>query len=120
MPGLYLVQLAKQVQSSASAVVCCCLASKPVYGTNQGALWRAMLYALSKPAECGPKVDGVSKRGMSGYMQRTMRLLEEPGSGVVIRPEEIEGVSHGCPWRSMVEVRAPGFRGGLCPGGAAQ
>merc|ERR1719264_1534211 len=39
-----------------------------------------MLYAMRNPAECGLKVDGVSVRDMSGYMQRTMRLLEKGGS----------------------------------------
>merc|ERR1712079_228295 len=47
------------------------------------ALWRAMLYAMRNPAVCGLKVDGVSVRDMSGYMQRTMRLLEKPGSPTV-------------------------------------
>ena len=78
-----LVQLAKQVQSSSSDVVGYGLASKPVTGTNQDALWKAMLYAMRKPAECGLKVDGVSVRDMSGYMQRTMRLLEKSGSPTV-------------------------------------
>merc|ERR1712012_1348798 len=35
------------------------------------------------PAECGLKVDGVSVRDMTGYMQRTMRILEKPGSPTV-------------------------------------
>merc|ERR1712122_84399 len=34
-------------------------------------------------AECGLKVDGVSVRDMRGYMQRTMRILEKPGSPTV-------------------------------------
>jgi len=75
-----LVQLAKKVESSSSDVVGYGLASKPVTGVDQDALWRAMLYAMRNPAECGLKVDGVSVRDMSGYMQRTMRILEKPGS----------------------------------------
>merc|ERR1719434_142390 len=50
---------------------------------NQDALWRAMLYAMRNPAACGLNVDGVSVRDMSGYMQRTMRLLGKPGSPTV-------------------------------------
>merc|ERR1711963_727209 len=75
-----LVQLAKKLQSSSSDVVGYGLASKPVTGTTKDALWRAMLYAMRNPAECGLKVDGVSVRDMRGFMQRTMRLLEKPGS----------------------------------------
>merc|ERR1712232_297639 len=58
-------------------------ASKPVTGVSQDALWRAMLYAMRNPAVCGLKVDGVSVRDMSGYLQRTMRLLEKAGSPTV-------------------------------------
>jgi len=78
-----LVQLAKKVESSSSDVVGYGLASKPVTGVSQDALWRAMLYAMRNPAVCGLKVDGVSVRDMSGYMQRTMRLLGKPGSPTV-------------------------------------
>ena len=35
------------------------------------------------PAESGPKVDGANVRDTRGYMQRTMRLLEKPGSPTV-------------------------------------
>merc|ERR1719276_602741 len=78
-----LVQLAKKIESSSSDVVGYGLASKPVTSVNQDSLWRAMLYAMRNPAECGLKVDGVSVRDMSGYMQRTMRLLGKPGSPTV-------------------------------------
>jgi len=78
-----LVQLAKKLQSSSSDVVGYGLSSKPVTDIGQDALWRAMLYAMRNPAECGLKVDGVSVRDMRGYMQRTMRLLEKPGSPTV-------------------------------------
>merc|ERR1719367_791676 len=50
---------------------------------SQDALWKAMLYAMRNPAVCGLKVHGVSVRDMSGYMQRTMRMLEKPGSPTV-------------------------------------
>merc|ERR1719277_2006551 len=75
-----IVQLAKKVESSSSDVVGYGLASKPITGISQDALWKAMLYAMRNPAECGLKVDGVSVRDMRGYMQRTMRLLAKPGS----------------------------------------
>merc|ERR1712129_140842 len=78
-----IVQLAKKVQSSSSDVVGYGLASKPVTSMNQDALWKAMLYAMRNPAECGLKVDGVSVRDMTGYMQRTMRLLEKAGTPTV-------------------------------------
>merc|ERR1712039_154090 len=78
-----LVQLAKKIESSSSDIVGYGLASKPVSGVSQDALWRAMLYAMRNPAECGLKVDGVRVRDMSGYMQRTMRILEKPGSPTV-------------------------------------
>merc|ERR1712127_686564 len=78
-----LVQLAVKVESSSSDVVGYGLASKPVTGVNQDALWRGMLYAMRNPASCGLKVDGVSVRDMSGYLQRTMRILDKPGSPTV-------------------------------------
>jgi len=80
-----LVQIAKKLESSSSSsdVVGYGLASKPVAGVNQDGLWKAMLYAMRNPAECGLKVDGVSVRDMRGYMQRTMRILEKPGSPTV-------------------------------------
>jgi len=78
-----IVQLARQLQSSSSDVVGYGLASKPFTNVNQDALWRAMLYAMRNPAECGLKVDGVRVQDMRGYMQRTMRILEKPGSPTV-------------------------------------
>merc|ERR1712129_646840 len=78
-----IVQLAKKVQSSSSDVVGDGLASKPVTGMNQDALWKAMLYAMRNPAECGLKVDGVSVRDMTGSMQGSMRILDKPGSPTV-------------------------------------
>merc|ERR1712073_14447 len=78
-----LVQLAKKVENSSSDVVGYGLASKPVTDLSEDALWKAMLYAMRKPAECGLKVDGVTTRDMAGFMQRTMRILEKPGSPTV-------------------------------------
>merc|ERR1712176_1013717 len=78
-----IVKLAKKVESGTSDTVGYGLASKPVTDMSQDSLWKAMLYAMRNPAECGLKVDGVSVRDMGGYMQRTMRILEKPGSPTV-------------------------------------
>merc|ERR1712232_1303200 len=78
-----LVQLAKKIESNSSDVVGYGLASKPVTSVNQDSVWRAMLYVMRNPAEGGLKVDGVNVRDMSGYLQRTMRLLEKAGSPTV-------------------------------------
>ena len=78
-----IVQLAKKFESSTSDVVGYGLASKPATEANQDALWRGMLYAMRNPAAAGLKVDGVSVKDMQGYMQRTMRILEKPGSPTV-------------------------------------
>ena len=42
-----------------------------------------MPYAVCTPAESGLKGYDVSVRGMTGYVQRTMRLLGKPGSPAV-------------------------------------
>merc|ERR550525_1464506 len=78
-----IVKLAKKVESSSSDKVGYGLASKPVTDMSEDSLWKAMLYAMRKPAECGLKVDGVTTRDMAGFMQRTMRILEKPGSPTV-------------------------------------
>merc|ERR1712107_843629 len=78
-----IVQLAKKIESSSSDVVGYGLASKTITDLSQDTLWKAMLYAMRNPAQCGLKVDGVSVRDMTGYMQRTMRTLEKPGSPTV-------------------------------------
>ena len=58
------MQFAKEMESSSSDVMGYGLASKPITGMSQDALWKAMLYAMRNPAECGLKVDGVSLRDM--------------------------------------------------------
>merc|ERR1712038_1368376 len=78
-----IVQLAKKIETSASDVVGYGLASKPLTDMSQDAAWKAMLYAMRNPAACGLKVDNVSIRDLSGFMQRSMRLLEKPGSPTV-------------------------------------
>merc|ERR1712038_242838 len=78
-----IVQLAKKIETSSSDVVGYGLASKPLVGLSEDAAWKAMLYAMRNPAECGLKVDRVVLRDLSGFMQRTMRILEKPGSPTV-------------------------------------
>merc|ERR1712045_397654 len=65
-----IVQMAKTVETSYSDVVGYGLASKPLEGVSQDNLWKAMLFAMRSPAECGLKVDNVAIRDMSGSMQR--------------------------------------------------
>merc|ERR1712079_734010 len=48
-----IVKLAKKIESSSSDTVGYGLASKPVTDMSQDSLWKAMLYARRKPAECG-------------------------------------------------------------------
>merc|ERR1712242_309800 len=78
-----IVQLAKKIETSSSDVVGYGLASKPLVGLSEDAAWKAMLFAMRNPAECGLKVDRVVLRDLSGFMQRTMRILEKPGSPTV-------------------------------------
>merc|ERR1719210_389233 len=78
-----IVQIAKSIETKSSDVVGFGLASKPLSGASQDELWKAMLYAMRNPAECGLKVDSVSIRDMSGSMQRSMRLLEKSGRPTV-------------------------------------
>merc|ERR1712045_366185 len=78
-----IVQTAKTIETRASDVVGYGLASKPLSGASQDELWKAMLYAMRNPAECGLKVDGVAIRDMTGFMQRSMRLLEKSGKPTV-------------------------------------
>merc|ERR1712079_499964 len=78
-----IVQMAKTIETSSSDVVGYGLASKPLSGASQDELWKAMLYAMRNPAECGLKVDSVTTRDMTGFMQRSMRLLEKSGKPTV-------------------------------------
>merc|ERR550532_422587 len=78
-----IVQIAKTIEKSSSDKVGYGLASKPLSGASQDELWKAMLYAMRTPAECGLKVDSVAIRDMNGFMQRSMRLLEKSGKPTV-------------------------------------
>jgi hypothetical protein len=78
-----IVQLARQIETSSSEVIGYGVASKPIVGASQDAAWKAMLYAMRKPAQCGLKVDNVTVCDKTGFMQRTMRLAGKPGSPTV-------------------------------------
>merc|ERR1712117_214288 len=78
-----IVQIAKTIETRSSDVVGYGLASKPLSGASQDELWKAMLTAMRKPAECGLKVDSVAIRDMNGFMQRSMRLREKSGTPTV-------------------------------------
>jgi len=78
-----LVNLAKQLASRSTETISYGLASKAITGLSQDALWKAMLYCMRNPGECGLKVDNVRVSDMSGFMQRTMRIVEKPGSPTV-------------------------------------
>merc|ERR1711884_645335 len=78
-----IVQIAKSIETKSSDVVGYGLASKPLSGASRDELWKAMLYAMRNPAECGLKVDSVAIRDMSGCMQRSMRLFEKSGRPTV-------------------------------------
>jgi len=78
-----IVQLARQIETSSSDVISYGIASKPIVGASQDGAWKAMLYAMRKPAECGLNVDNVAVCDKDGFMQRTMRLAGKPGSPTV-------------------------------------
>merc|ERR1739844_102169 len=78
-----IVQLARQIEASSSDVIGYGVASKPIVGANQDTAWKAMLYAIRQPAECGLKVDNVSVYDKTGFLQRTMRLAGKPGTPFV-------------------------------------
>ena len=50
---------------------------------KQDTLWQLMVASVRLPDKFGLKVDGVSVRDMDGYMQRTLRVLEMPGTPAV-------------------------------------
>jgi len=78
-----IVQIAKAIEMGSSDVVGFGLASKPLTGASQDELWKAMLFAMRNPAECGLKVDSVAICDLKGCMQRSMRLLEKAGKPMV-------------------------------------
>merc|ERR1719232_2249475 len=78
-----IVQIAKSIETKSSDVVGFGLASKPLSGASQDELWKAMLFAMRNPTECGLKVDSVSTRDLNGCMQRSMRLAGKSGKPIV-------------------------------------
>jgi len=78
-----IVKIAQGIETQTSDVIGYGLASKPVTGLTQDALWRAMLYCVRNPAKCGMMVDNVQVTDKPGFMQRTMRLLGKPGKPTV-------------------------------------
>lgn len=52
-------------------------------GVAEDTLWKAMLYSIRNPRKSGMKVDQVSISDKPGYMQRSMRIMEKPGSPTV-------------------------------------
>merc|ERR1719219_81767 len=78
-----IVQIAKKIKSNSSDTIGFGVASKPISAVSQDSLWKAMLYAMRNPADSGLKVSNVNVRDMSGYMQRSMCILDKPGSPTV-------------------------------------
>merc|ERR1712012_723996 len=84
-----IVRMAKKLEAKSSSVIGLGLASKPMTGMTQDALWKAMLYSVRNPDKCGMKVDNVRTKDVPGflkkpgYLQRSMRLLEKPGTPTV-------------------------------------
>ena len=70
-----IVQLAEKIETTSSDVVGYGLASKPISGLSQDAIWKAMLTAMRIPAGCGMKMDQVSVSDKNGQLERTMRIL---------------------------------------------
>merc|ERR1719219_2928400 len=77
-----IVQIAKKIKSNTSDTIGFGVASKPLSAT-QDSLWKAMLFAMRSPADAGLKVTNVNVRDMSGYMQRSMCIVDKPGSPTV-------------------------------------
>ena len=69
-----MVKLARQIDESASDVVGYGMVSHPMT-SSRDKLLRAMLSFLSRSADCGMLVDGVSFQEKAGYMMRSMRLI---------------------------------------------
>merc|ERR1712032_1812388 len=77
-----IVQIAKKIKSNSSDTIGFGVASKPL-SAGQDSLWKAMLFAMRNPADAGLKVTNVNVRDMSGFMQRSMCIVDKPGSPTV-------------------------------------
>lgn len=80
-----IAQIAKKLEKKSSEIIGFGVASKPVSGMTQDDLWKAMLFSVRNPDKCGMKVADVKVKDVPGYMQkpghmqRSVRLLEQPG-----------------------------------------
>merc|ERR550532_2329340 len=99
-----IVQIAKKIEANSSDVVGYGLASKPITNMSEDTAWKAMLYTMSNPAECGLKVDQVFLQNKLGFMQRSMRLLEKPGSPTVTDNLRVIEYSREITYRSVVNA----------------
>uniref|UniRef100_A0A7S4T1J3 Alpha/beta hydrolase fold-3 domain-containing protein n=1 Tax=Alexandrium monilatum TaxID=311494 RepID=A0A7S4T1J3_9DINO len=98
-----LVGLARSIgRSSGGDVVGYGLASKPISGLSKAAVWKAMVRSVRVPAEYGMAVDRVAVREMPGYLQRSMRLLERPGSPVMTENVRVLAASKEITYRPVV------------------
>merc|ERR1712242_52908 len=99
-----IVQIAKKIEANSSDVVGYGLASKPITNMSEDTAWKAMLYTMSNPAECGLNVDQVFLQNKLGFMQRSMRLLEKPGSPTVTDNLRVIESSREITYRSVVNA----------------
>jgi len=99
-----IVQIAKKIEANSSDVVGYGLASKPITNMSEDTAWKAMLYTMSNPAECGLNVDQVFLQNKLGFMQRSMRLLEKPGSPTVTDNLRVIEYSREITYRSVVNA----------------
>merc|ERR1712012_993548 len=56
--------------AKSSSVIGLGLASKPMTGMTQDALWKAMLYSVRNPDKCGMKVDNVRTKDVPGFLKK--------------------------------------------------
>jgi len=76
-----IVQLAKKMEATSSDMVGYGLASEPITGASEDAAWKAMLHSMRNAL--GLPVDNVTCRDMDGFVRRTMRFKDEPGTPIV-------------------------------------
>jgi len=100
-----LVGLARSIgRSSGSDVVGYGLASKPISGLSKASVWKSMVRSVRFPAEYGMAVDRVTIHEMPGYLQRSMRLLERPGSPMMTENVRVCGASKEITYRPVVHA----------------
>merc|ERR550534_1477690 len=102
-----IVQLAKKIKSNSSDTIGFGVASKPL-SANQDSLWKAMLLAMRNPADAGLKVTNVNVRDMSGYMQRTMCIVDKPGSPTVTDTVRVIESAQEITYRQVISGRESG------------